>query len=90
MKENEKALVLDVLAKKVKELDQESEERKEERQPEKAPQKREPRGEKVYEERKSPYVEKKDNASKDVFSSVRARYSKVRFEKDNYAKYAET
>lgn len=86
VKEVEKAQVLDVLAKKVKELDQESEERKEEKQP---PRQREPKGEKVYEERKQQAPEKKDNV-KDMLSSVRARYSKVKFEKDNYAKYAET
>jgi len=52
VKENEKALVLDVLDKKVKELDQESEERKEEKQPRREP--KEPRadgykgGDRVY------------------------------------------
>jgi hypothetical protein len=56
VKENEKALVLDVLDKKVKELDQESEERKEEKQLRREP--KEPRadgykgGDRVYEERK--------------------------------------
>lgn len=99
VKENEKALVLDVLDKKVKELDQESEERKEEKQPRREP--KEPRadgykgGDRVYEERKQQVPsEKRDNRdgnnAKDMFSSVRTRYSRVRFEKDNFAKYAET
>ena len=34
--------------------------------------------------------EKKGDNVKDMISSVRARYSRVKFEKDNYAKYAET